>query len=151
MTSSNSAQKPKPYHANSNLTADIANNTDLHDQKSSIGLFWICSSCHLCSIPRVRFAFCKALKQLCNGFSGTINMEKPVKKASAVANALQQIFTSSFLFMVVIGALVVSMHIVFHVFYHGIELGFLLVSQHFTHFGMDGVMHALHLGMSVFF
>src|SRR5579859_4105882 len=41
------------------------------------------------------------------------------------------------LFMVVMGAFVVSVHIVFHVFYHGIKLGLLFVSEHFTHFCVD--------------
>ena len=31
-----------------------------------------------------------------------------------------------------------SIHIVFHVFYHGIELGFLFIRQDFTHFCVEG-------------
>lgn len=56
-----------------------------------------------------------------------------------------------FLFMVVvvIGAFVVSVHVIFHVFHHGVEFRLLLVGQNVTHFGMDGVMHALHLGVLV--
>jgi hypothetical protein len=44
-----------------------------------------------------------------------------------------------------------SIHVTFHVFYHGIELGFLFVGQHFAHFRMDRVMHAHHFGMLIFF
>ena len=56
-----------------------------------------------------------------------------------MANALQQNF-NDFLFMVVIvigdlGRLPV--HIIFHVFYHGIELGFLFVGQDFAHLGVN--------------
>jgi hypothetical protein len=58
----------------------------------------------------------------------------------------------SHLFMVVIGAFAVhSIHVVFHVFYHGVEFGFLFVREHFTHFCVDRVMHALHLGVLIFF
>ena len=54
--------------------------------------------------------------------------------------------------VIVIGPFAVhSIHVTFHVFYHGIKLGFLFVGQHFAHFLMDRVMHAHHFGMLIFF
>jgi hypothetical protein len=83
---------------------------------------------------------------------GQVDHIEERKRASTVADALQQNLALSHLFMVVIGAFAVhSIHVVFHVFYHGVEFGFLFVREHFTHFCVDRVMHALHLGVLIFF
>src|SRR5690349_4629400 len=64
---------------------------------------------------------------------GVRNGERPSSKS----------LNTSYLFMVVIGTFVVSVHVVFHVFDHGIKFGLLFVCKHVTHLSVYRVMHFL--------
>ena len=83
---------------------------------------------------------------------GRVNNKRNKKGVRGDERPLAKMFKTLLMVVIVIGAFAVhSIHVTFHVFYHGIELGFLFVGQHFAHFRVDRVMHAHHFGMLIFF